>query len=101
MHSSLPIAAVRLNLKFASIDVVKDKKGGYKVLEINSGVMMETFSKLNERNYNLAKHIYRTAIYDYFEMPMKENKKTYYEATYEEIKAEKENGRRTSKIKSR
>lgn len=87
-----------LNLKFASIDIVKDNRGGYKVLEINSGVMMEAFSKLNNYNYNLAKHIYRTAIYDYFNMPMEENIKTYCETVYEKMKAQKaesKNARRT------
>ena len=94
--------AEQLNLKFASIDIVKDKNGGYKVLEINSGVMMETFSKLNEHNYEIAKHIYRSAIYDYFDMPMRENIKTYYENVYEEIqemKASKGYGQGTKKVK--
>lgn len=94
--------AEQLNLKFASIDIVKDKNGGYKVLEINSGVMMETFSKLNEHNYAIAKHIYRSAIYDYFDMPMRENIKTYYENVYEEIqemKASKGYGQGTKKVK--
>lgn len=52
-------------VKFASIDVVK-VDGKYYVLEINSGVMMEKFSKENEYYYNLAKNTYKKAIKDYF-----------------------------------
>ena len=96
--------AETLDLGFASIDIVKEKNGGYRILEINSGIMMETFSRLNEKNYEVAKHIYRTAIYDYFDMPMKLNVKTYYEGVYEglqEMKASEEYGRRIDKIKQR
>ena len=94
--------AETLNLDFASVDIVKDRNGGYKVLEINSGIMMETFSRLSEENYEIAKHIYRSAIYDYFDMPKKDYTKTVYEVFSEELikKMEgKENARRTSKTK--
>ncbi len=56
--------AKKLNLKFASIDIILDgKDNSLKVLEINSGVMMEVFSKQNKNNYNIAKDIYRRAIH--------------------------------------
>lgn len=96
------VTANKLNLNFASIDVVKDKNKGFKILEINSGIMMESFSKQNEDSYEIAKHIYRSAIYDYFDMPMKDNKKTIYEFFSEKMieeKVEKENERRTRKTK--
>lgn len=93
--------AKTLNLNFASIDIVKDKNGGYKILEINSGIMMETFSKLNEENYNIAKHIYRSAIYDYFNLPHKDNTKTIYEVLSEDVlkNEEKRNDSRVRKTK--
>ncbi len=59
-RAALP--AVKLfDLKFASIDVVKTDEG-YKILEINSGVMMENLANTNETCYNLAKETYRKAI---------------------------------------
>ena len=55
-----------LNIKFASIDIIVNDENEYKILEINSGVMMEVFSSLNEENYKIAKHIYKSAIDEYF-----------------------------------
>lgn len=73
-------AASILGLKFASVDIVKDEQGNYKILEINSGIMMENFSKLSKENYNIAKHIYRTAIYKNLNLEMKKDEeKTIYE----------------------
>ena len=74
-----------LNLKFASIDIVKENNGGYKVLEINSGVMMEAFSSLNEEYYKIAKHIYGLAIADSLNMNIKDNVETIYEKCSDEI----------------
>lgn len=54
-----------LNVNFASVDIVKTSEG-YKVLEINSGVMMENFAKSSEENYNKAKSIYKKAIMKMF-----------------------------------
>lgn len=51
----------KMNVKFASIDIVKCQDE-YKVLEINSGVMMEHFSQQDENTYFIAKSIYREAI---------------------------------------
>ena len=91
-----------LNLNFASVDIIKDKNDGYKILEINSGIMMETYSKLSEEHYNIAKHIYRSAICDYFNVPIKDNMETIYEKVSAKILERSEgaeNGRRTNKIK--
>jgi len=49
-----------LNLRFASIDII-EANGEFKVLEINSGIMMEYFSETSEENYKLAKGIYTEA----------------------------------------
>lgn len=73
-------AASILGLKFASVDIVKDGKGNYQILEINSGIMMENFSRLSKENYEVAKHIYRTAIYKSLNLEMnKDEEKTIYE----------------------
>lgn len=61
---SLPVMrAVELfDLQFASIDVVK-APDGYKILEINSGVMMENLARTDDVCYELAKKTYRKAIH--------------------------------------
>ena len=50
-----------LNVRFASVDVVETAEG-LKVLEINSGVMMENFAGQDEESRQIAKEIYRDAI---------------------------------------
>jgi len=50
-----------LNIKFASIDIIRTE-GKYKILEVNSGVMMEYFAASSSENYETAKKIYREAI---------------------------------------
>lgn len=58
----LAISAVKATgITFASVDIIKTAEG-LKVLEINSGVMLENFSHVNEQNYEIAKSIYRDAI---------------------------------------
>ena len=52
-----------LNLKFASVDII-EVNGIYKILEINSGIMMENFANMNEDNYKLAKSIYKDAMFE-------------------------------------
>ena len=59
--------AKRLNIKFASIDIIELTNGEIMVLEINSGVMMENFAKIMENGKEIAKKIYRKAILDLFE----------------------------------
>lgn len=54
-------AVNKMNIKFASIDIVHCNDG-YKILEINSGVMMEHFSQQDEMSYTIAKEIYKEAI---------------------------------------
>lgn len=56
----------KMNIRFASIDIV-ECYDGYKVLEINSGVMMEHFSQQDENSYKIAKSIYREAILKMFD----------------------------------
>lgn len=54
-------AAKSLGINFASVDVIS-VQGMLKILEVNSGVMMEHFSQANEANYQMAKNIYKDAI---------------------------------------
>lgn len=56
----------KVDLKFGSIDIIRDKKGNYYCLEINSGVMMDNLIKENESGYEIAKNIYKKAIISMF-----------------------------------
>ncbi len=53
--------------RFASVDCVC-VDGKYRVLEVNSGVMMDNFALTSNDNYKKAKSIYKAAIDKYFEM---------------------------------
>ena len=55
-----------LNIRFASVDIIKTGDE-LKVLEVNSGVMMEFFSSMNENHYEISKRIYKSAIKKMFE----------------------------------
>lgn len=61
MNNIISLLVSKMNIKFASIDIVKCQQI-YRVLEINSGVMMEHFSQQDESTYNIAKGIYKEAI---------------------------------------
>ncbi len=50
-----------LNIRFASVDVIHCADG-WKVLEVNSGVMMEHFASTGPDYYRKAKSIYRDAV---------------------------------------
>ena len=52
--------------RFASVDCVSID-GKYRVLEVNSGVMMDNFATSSNANYTKAKSIYKAAIDKYFE----------------------------------
>lgn len=54
-------AAKSIGIAFASVDIAQTNEG-LKVLEVNSGVMMESFSQFSEENYIKAKSIYGEAI---------------------------------------
>lgn len=57
----LSVLSEQMGLKFASVDLIRCTEG-IKVLEINSGVMMEYFSGQDENTYRIAKEIYREAV---------------------------------------
>ncbi len=60
--TALVQAAYRaLRIRFASVDVIRCKDG-WKVLEVNSGVMMEHFAGTSEAYYQKAKSIYKDAV---------------------------------------
>ncbi len=54
-------AAQAVNVRFASVDIIRTG-GEFRVLEINSGIMMESFARINADNYRLAKSIYKEAL---------------------------------------
>lgn len=56
------LAAEKINLKFGSIDIIKTMDNQYKIIEINSGIMMENLINLEEDGYKIAKNIYKKAI---------------------------------------
>ena len=58
--------AKALGIRFASIDMIKTDEG-WKVLEVNAGVMMEHFASSGKEQYQIAKEIYRDAIRKMFE----------------------------------
>lgn len=65
--SAMALEATKiLNVRFASVDII-ESKDNLKILEINSGVMMEYYSKINNSAYNKTKEIYREAIMKMFE----------------------------------
>lgn len=51
-----------INLKFGSIDMIQTANNDLFVLEVNSGVMLENYIRLNPNEYVTAKNIYRSAI---------------------------------------
>jgi hypothetical protein len=55
-------AAFALNLRFGSVDVVRDAKG-VRILEINSGVMMEFLARTLPNGQALARDVYRKALH--------------------------------------
>lgn len=60
--SSLALTANNaINGKFVSVDIIETDEG-LKVLEINSGIMMENFSAQNSENYKIAEKIYTEAV---------------------------------------
>lgn len=64
--SSLALQAAQVvNVQFASVDIIRTM-GRLMVLEINSGIMMESFARMNAQNYLLAKSIYQEAIDSFF-----------------------------------
>lgn len=60
-------AAVKIGLRFGSVDVVEISDGELMVLEINSGVMIRQFTKLHPEREQEVYEIYRRAIRKMFE----------------------------------
>ncbi len=56
----------KLNIKFASIDIVETEDNELLILEANSGIMMDGFINLASDGYNIAKKIYKDAIISLF-----------------------------------
>ena len=60
-------AAEKLNLRFASVDIIHLESGEVLILEVNSGVMMDNFSKYMDDGEEIAKRIYSKVIDKMFE----------------------------------
>lgn len=59
---SLAIRAAKvIGIRFAAVDVVQTKKG-LLIMEINSGIMTENFARQGDKEYQIAKDIYRKAL---------------------------------------
>jgi glutathione synthase/RimK-type ligase-like ATP-grasp enzyme len=58
-------AARAVNVHFSSVDII-NSGGNFIILEINSGIMMESFAGVNDIHYQMAKEIYREAIHSFF-----------------------------------
>ena len=56
----------KLNIKFASVDIIQTIDNELLILEANSGVMMDNFMKLKENGKEIAKNIYKEAIKEMF-----------------------------------
>lgn len=56
-----------INIRFATVDIIENKNGEFKVMEINASVCMNKFCNKYENGYEIAKDIYRKAIERMFE----------------------------------
>lgn len=65
IKSIVSMVVDKVNIRFASIDVA-ECNNEYRILEINSGVMMENFSQQDDNSYKIAKEIYRDAVLKMF-----------------------------------
>ncbi len=66
IHKIASLAAKSIHINFATIDIVELTTGEFKVLEINSGVVMERFIDDDISNYDLAKNMYEKVILHMF-----------------------------------
>jgi glutathione synthase/RimK-type ligase-like ATP-grasp enzyme len=55
-------AAAAMNLRFGSVDVVRDEAGKLRILEVNSGVMMEFLARALPEGEALARRVYGAAL---------------------------------------
>jgi glutathione synthase/RimK-type ligase-like ATP-grasp enzyme len=62
IHDIAINAARAVGIKFCSVDIVQDCEEKFLVLEINSGIMMDTFITAGKEQREIAKSIYKDAI---------------------------------------
>ena len=60
-------AGKAMNINFATIDIIQTVDNNMYVMEMNSGVCMDIFTKLVDGGYEMAKDIYRKALQGLFE----------------------------------
>lgn len=61
MQFALDVANA-IDICFASIDIIELETGELKIMEVNSGIMMEKFSASSPENYQKSKQIYSEAL---------------------------------------
>ena len=67
LESMALVVTSKLNIKFASVDIIETFDNELLILEANSGVMMDNFMKLNKNGREIAKSIYKEAILNMFD----------------------------------
>lgn len=67
LQSMALVVTSKLNIKFASVDIIETFDNELLILEANSGVMMDNFMKLNKNGREIAKSIYKEAILNMFD----------------------------------
>jgi len=66
---SIALQTIRaIGIKFCSVDIVEDMNGSLSVLEVNSGVMMDSFIRGGLAEKEMAKKIYKDAIFSSFSL---------------------------------
>ena len=58
----------KIDLKFASVDVIELEDGSFLILEINSGVATKHFREIHPNGYEITKKIYKKAIIKMFNL---------------------------------
>ena len=53
-------------LRLAAVDIVTLESGEQRVLEVNSGIMMEHYARRSADNYERASHVYRAIVQGMF-----------------------------------
>ena len=59
-------ATEAIGIRFCSVDIIQVADNRYKVLEINSGVLMQKMILLLDNGYQIAKAFYKAAILEMF-----------------------------------
>ena len=56
-----------MNIRFASVDIIENQAGEFKVMEVNGTVCMDKFTEKFDGGYEIVKDIYRKVLNKMFE----------------------------------